>query len=234
MHTDSCDVPIGILSALRGELGSWPGRAERTRRIAGLDVFESNRGDRPVLATVAGVGKVAAAHGASVLITAGARILLIVGTAGGLRRGLVPGTMVHCRTAFQADLAVRETRQVEADPDLLAAWSSATAGETGWFLTADRPVLTPWRRFRLARAFAGPCVADMETAAAGAVAHRAGVPWAALRAVTDRAGWGASLGFRKNYPGQAGRAADAVEDLLRVLASTSGLNPATSEPRSRP
>ena len=93
-------------------------------------------------------------------------------------------------------------------------------GPEGWFLTADRPVINPWRRLRLARAFAGPCVADMETAAAAAVAARAGVPWAALRAVTDVPGWTGPVGsgsFRKHFPTQAGRAADSVPDLLAAL-----------------
>lgn len=215
-------APIGILSALRGELGAWPARADRSRVVAGLEVQESRWEGRTILSTAAGVGKVAAAHGATALIGSGARILLIVGTAGGLRRNLGPGTLVHCRTAFQVDLAVRDSRQAEADPGILESWRSVVEGEVGWFLTADRPVLTPWRRLRLARAFAGPCVADMETAAAAAVACRAGVPWAALRAVTDRAGWGASLGFRQNYQGQAGRAADAVEGLLGVLVPGAG------------
>jgi nucleoside phosphorylase len=157
-----------------------------------------------------------------VLIGAGATAgLLVVGVCGGLRQFLTPGSLVHCLTAVQADFAVRADREHASDPDLRAAWEAVAPGHTGWFLTADRPVLNLWRRLRLARAFTGPCVADMETAAAAAVASRSGIPWAALRAVTDR-GTGAGLAsFRAHFPVQAGRAADTVPALLARLSAAS-------------
>jgi hypothetical protein len=98
-----------------------------------------------------------------------------------------------------------------------AAWREVASGPEGWFLTADRPVLSLWRRLRLARAFAGPCVAEMETAAAAAVAVQAGVPWAALRTVTDRATLGGIASFRRHYPTCASLAADTVERLVTRL-----------------
>jgi adenosylhomocysteine nucleosidase len=209
----------GVLCALPEELGGLGDRARARRAVAGLELLELELDGGPALACVGGVGKVMAARAATLLLAAGAtRRLLVVGTCGGLRRHLGPGTLVHCRTSFQVDLAVRAGRQVEADPELLEAWRELVPGEAGWFLTADRPVLTPWRRLRLARAFAGSCVADMETAAAAAVARAAGVPWAALRAVTDGAGLGTGAAFRVHYPVQAGRAADTVPALLSRLA----------------
>lgn len=208
------DAPLGVLCALPGELGSLRRAATATRAVLGLEFLELEVAGRRVLACAGGVGKAAAAGAAAALLGEGARGLLVVGTCGGLRRGLVTGTLVHCRVAFQADLAVREARQFESRAAWRAAWRAVAPGPEGWFLTADRPVLTPWRRLRLARAFAGPCVADMETAAAAAVAARAGLPWAALRAVTDGAGIGTARAFRRNYPTQAGRAADSVVELL--------------------
>jgi nucleoside phosphorylase len=142
---------------------------------------------------------------------------LVVGTCGGLRQNLCPGTLVHCTRAAQVDLAVRAGREIDSDPALRAAWRAVAPGEEGWFLTADRPVLSIWRRLRLARAFAGPCVAEMETAAAAVVAQGAGVPWAALRAVTDRATLGGAAAFRIHFQTQAARAADTVGALLARL-----------------
>ncbi len=212
---------LGLLCALPEELGSVRARSTRMRRCQGLDLFELEIAGIPALACVSGVGKVMAARAATVLINEGATGgLFVAGTCGGLRRSLQPGSLVHCTRAVQVDLAVRETREVDADPTWRRAWLAVAPGFEGWFLTADRPVLTPWRRLRLARAFAGPCVADMETAAAAAVASRAGVRWAALRAVTDLADPFRKGGFRKNFPLQAGRAADTwvalVEKLSRV------------------
>jgi nucleoside phosphorylase len=125
--------------------------------------------------------------------------------------------LVHCTVARQVDLAHRHLREVQADENLRRAWQKVLPGEEGWFLTADRPVLSFWRRLRLARAFAGPCVAEMETAAAAAVAAAAGVPWAGLRAVTDRATPGGGASFRLHFGAQAPRAADSIPALLAEL-----------------
>jgi nucleoside phosphorylase len=209
---------IGILCALPAELGSLRDLASRARPRQGLDLLEIDLDGSACLARVGGVGKVMAARAASVLIGEGAdRAMLIVGTCGGLRQSLAPGTLVHCSTAAQVDLAHRNGRELESDRTLRAAWRRVAPGVEGWFLTADRPVLSLWRRIALARAFAGPCVADMETAAAAAVASSASVPWASLRAVTDRATLGGAAAFRLNFPAQAGRAADTVKFLLAEL-----------------
>lgn len=207
------EQPVGVLCALAPELGRLAGLARGRRSVQNLELLELP-GELPTLACVAGVGKVHAARGAALLLASGARTLLVVGTCGGLSRGLAPGDLVHCTTAFQVDLALREGRSCDADGGLRERWERVAPGQRGWFLTADRPVLTPWRRLRLARAFRGPCVADMETAAAAAVARAAGVPFAGLRVVTDRAGWGTPVAFRANFPRLAGVAADTLPGLL--------------------
>ncbi len=208
----------GVLCALPEEFGTLA-LHERTRRTrAGLTIRELEIGGIPALACISGVGKVLAARAASLLIAEGAtRGLLVVGTCGGLVRGLDVGTLVHCTRAHQTDLGAREGREVLSDERLRLAWQRVEPGREGWFLTADRPVLSWWRRLRLARAFAGPCVAEMETAAIGAVAAAAGVPWAALRAVTDRANPLAGASFRLHIPSQGPRAADSIPALLREL-----------------
>jgi len=211
-------APVGVLAALPGELGSLiDDGAARERRRLGVRIFERELGGVPILAAVSGVGKVAAATAAGALLAEGVRGLLVVGTCGALVRGLPAGTLVHCSTAFQTDLAVREGRQVEADPAWLAAWQEAVPGPSAWFLTADRPVITPWRRLRLRRAFAGPCVAEMETAAVAAVARASGLPWAAMRVVTDMAGPLTARRFRQNYPTMAGIPADSLRILIPRL-----------------
>lgn len=211
-------APVGVLAALPRELGALLVEPdEGGRRRLGLSLLERRIEGVPVLAAVSGVGKVAAARAAGALLAEGARGLLVVGTCGGLVRGLTPGTLVHCTHAFQTDLAVREGRRVESDPAWRTAWREVAPGEEGWFLTADRPVITPWRRVRLRRAFAGPCVADMETAAAASVAVGAGLPWAALRVVTDLAGPLTARRFRQNYPTMAGWPADTLRWLLPGL-----------------
>jgi adenosylhomocysteine nucleosidase len=209
--------PIGVLAALPGELGALPRMAEQSHMVGGLRIHQLTLEGRAVLAACGGVGKVNGAGAAALLLSQGAEILLVVGTAGALTRQTPVGTLVHCQRAFQADLAVREHRQQEPHSLILACWQRVCPATQGWFLTADRPVLNPWRRFRLARAFSGPAVADMETGAAARVAERAGVPWGALRVVTDAAGFGAGRSFAQNYAGLAALPADSLGELLREL-----------------
>lgn len=212
---------FGVLAALPEELGSLSDLALERRTRIGLEVLSLDPdrcGGFRVLACVGGIGKVLAARAASVLLSEGVdKGLLVVGTCGGLRQSLAPGTLLHCTIAAQVDLAHRRSREVPSDPVLRAAWRSVAPGPEGWFLTADRPVLSLVKRIRLARAYAGPCAADMETAAAAAVAAEAGIPFAGLRAVTDRATLFALAAFRANYRTHAGRAADTVSSLLATL-----------------
>jgi len=222
VHAGGQESPVtAVLCALPEELGALRERAVSTHPRHGLELLELELDEGPALACVGGVGKVRAAHAAALLLAEGAGRLLVVGTCGGLRKHLGPGALVHCERAAQTDLAVREGREAAPDPQLAAAWREEVPGHLGWFLTADRPVISAWRRLRLARAFSGDCVADMETAAAAAVAVTAGVPWAALRAVTDRASHLTAASFRHHYPVQAGRAADTIPGLLRRLTELS-------------
>ena len=208
---------IGVLCALPAELGPLAGEGVASASL-GLELRELGLGGRRVLTCVGGVGKVRAAQGAAALIHAGARrALLVVGVAGGLTRGLEPGVLVHCTRAVQADFAVRHDREFEAGPEILSTWRLRAPGTDAWFLTADRPVMSRWRRWRLTRTLRSPAVADMETAAAAAVASAAGIPWGALRAVTDRADGAGFLSFRRHFGEQAGRAAATVEALLGGL-----------------
>jgi adenosylhomocysteine nucleosidase len=205
---------IGVVCALEAELGSLAPRVRARHRVQGLDLLELDASTR-VLACVAGIGKVRAAHAAAALVAAGAqRALLVVGTCGSLSRGLAVGHLVHCTAAIQVDLAVRSDREFVSDSALRRAWLAVAGGSEAAFLTADRPVLSPWRRLRHARLRPGPCIADMETAAVAVVANAAGVPWAALRAVTDGAGLFSAREFRRHYPTCAGLAADTVERLV--------------------
>ncbi len=210
-----------ILAALPEELAVLEARRTRTSSTQGLELWELDLGAARAVACVGGVGKVNSAHATGVLFSTGAtRGLFVVGVCGALRQSLSIGTLVHCERAVQTDLALRKEREVTSDEQLREIWRKVAGGARGWFLTADRPVLSLWRRLRLARAFAGACVADMETAAAAAVAKKAGVPWAALRAVTDGATEGGALSFRRNFGAQADRAAASIPALVKALADS--------------
>ena len=214
MDKHDFEAGVGVLCALPQELGSLVAPDWRRIEVQGIRMAQGEIAGCPVWASCVGVGKVAAAHGAALLLAQGVGQLMVVGTCGGLQAALQPGNMVHCEVAIQADLALREGRLSRADPALLERWRSAAPGPLATFLSADRPVLNPWHRRRLRRAWPGTSVADMETAAAAAVAARAQIPWAALRTVTDRAGLGAGAAFRRNFESMAGLAADTLHRVL--------------------
>ncbi len=210
---------FGIIAALREELGDLDRHEVARHSASGLEIHELAIAGQRVLATVGGIGKVCAARAAAVLLERGAtRGLLVVGTCGGLTKGLSPGHFVHCKLAIQTDFAARAGREVASDGRLFAAWQSIVPGTPTSFLTADRPVLSTWRRLRLRKAFQGACVAEMETAAVASVASLAGVPWAALRVVTDNADHLGLISFKLNFPELAARAAATVPALLESLS----------------
>lgn len=244
-------VLTGVVAALPAELGPLlggsggggggtarrGGRADRSRlgtRIHEVDAWEGAEEDGRIVAAISGVGKVAAARAAAALVAEGATRLLVVGTCGGLGPSEEVGQLVHARRAVQWDLAVREGREFEADGALLEAWRAVAGGSEGTFLTADRPAIRLRDRVRRARAAAGrhpgPAVADMEVAAVAAVASQAGIPWAALKVVSDarptllatlRGAGGGLRAFEEALRAHGGRPAATVPALCRALTERS-------------
>jgi nucleoside phosphorylase len=239
---------VGVVAALPGELGGFLppadglGRAHRTAFGVELHrpVLEGVSVD--VLSACSGVGKVAAAHAALALISAGAEALFMVGTCGGLAQQQRVGELIHVVEAVQWDLSVREGREARAAQELWRPWMEQCPGTPGLALTADRPAMRWISRLRRARAVRsrvgprpvnelapkgdfeggpgvypsslGPLapVADMETAAMGAAAERSGIPWASLRVISD-----AQRPLMHQVTGR-GRAASSFLDNYRVQA----------------
>lgn len=216
-------APIGIVAALAEELAPLERFVVARRVECGLEVCELDIDGVAARACVTGVGKVMASK-AAMLLVARERVgeLLMVGVCGGLSPQLVPGTLVHCLRAVQSDLWVRPGRETEADSELREAWREVVPAVSATFVTADRAVFNPLRGWRLRRGFGGPLVCDMETAAVAAVAYSAGLPWAALRAVTDQPSFVDFGAFRRHFPVQAGRAAETVPDLLKRRSGRGG------------
>ncbi len=186
----------------------------------GVSLFEIGEGG-PMLA-VCGVGKVAAAHGAMAMLAAGARGLLMVGTGGAISRDLKVGDLVHGSGFVQADLAVREGRETPPYAAWSSAWQNLAPGREGLILSADRPVMGLRARSRLRKAYSGTLLADMEAAAIAAVCLRAKVPFAALKVVTDFAGFASGRTFARHFADEAGRPARTLASLWVGGAQSAG------------
>lgn len=228
------DRAVGLLAALPEELGPYRSRGCSIGRPLGVRIHGHGAAGTgvPLLTALSGVGKVAAAHAAAALLDAGALSLLVVGTCGGLRRGDEEGAMVVAGRCIQWDLGVREGREPVPDARIVRLWREVVPDAMpGVVLTADRAALRWIDRARRARTFrAGTAatqrlgvdenetvVADMETAAVGAVAERAGVPFAALRVISD-----ARTGPWRGVARRLSRSGGARETLVRNLGRFGG------------
>lgn len=167
--------PVGLVAALPAEAQTLFGRR---RRLPLQEVIDD--GER--LIVVAGMGRERAARAASLLLEAGARSLVSWGCAGALHDGLTAGTVVLPSTVLDGQ------RELPTD----AAWragcqellGAALRVDTRALLTVDA-VMTSDVAKQAAFARHGAVAVDMESAAIGAVAADAGMPFLVVRAIAD-------------------------------------------------
>ncbi len=158
-------APILIVGALRAETLPILQALAHRRRHRGL--WAGHLGGPPLLVTTCGVGpRRAAAHTRAVLAQHRPRAVLSVGTCGALVDGLRVGDIVHDAHGWATLEGLRPAR----------------------IHTVDRAVWSPARRAALAAA--GHEVVEMEAAAVRTAAEAAGLPFGALKVVSDRAGAG--------------------------------------------
>lgn len=157
--------PIAVVHALSVE------RAGLVGADAELRVYQS------------GPGPERAAQAARAAIEAGARALVSWGLAGGLEPEVVPGTVVvpeHVVTengpAAVADSAWQAALAAALEPDF--------AVSAGALLSTEHVLATPREKVRAALA-TGAVAVDLESAAIGLAAARAGLPFVAVRVVAD-------------------------------------------------
>jgi adenosylhomocysteine nucleosidase len=217
---DLSPVDVCVLAALPQELAPLDAHTASRSSRAGLEFTSGELAGLTFRSVVAGVGKVAAARAATLLLDTRPRLgLLVVGVCGGLALDQRIGALVHATAAVQCDLYLPRRGAESADQALANTWREIVPGPSAVYMTADRAAIMPWRRWlRRRRSTGGPAVADMETAAAAWVARSCGVPWAALRAISDTQGPFASRSFARHFHEQAPRAAATLPSLFAHLA----------------
>lgn len=200
-----------VLTAMAVEAEALTARIEHgaTAARAGLRSTGGRLGAARVTVAVTGIGKVAAARACQRLLTEAPRSLVLVG---GISGGLGPraplGTLVVADAAVQHDLDVRPlVREVGMVPELgvarleaaaqpssrmLAAAQAAAPGLgapaiTGLLVSGDQVIRSATQRDRILADFPDALAVDMETAAIAHVARLEGVPWAAIRVISDTA-----------------------------------------------
>ena len=238
----------GVVAAMHPELAAVLERLpdEQRQRVAGRDFWVGHWHAHEVVAVLSGVGKVAAATTATLLIERfGVDALLFTGTAGGLGDGVRVGDLVlageflqhdtdasplfprfevplYGRARFATDAALSArlgaaARQVLARAsDTLGAHAvaefalHAPAVHRGLVVSGDRFVATSAESAALRQALPEALAVEMEGAAVAQVCHDYGLPFAALRTVSDRADDSAHVDFMRFIDQVASRYSAAV------------------------
>jgi adenosylhomocysteine nucleosidase len=197
-----------IVSAMHEELSAvlalMPDEHKVT--LAGRDFFDGHLHGKPVVAVLSRIGKVAAATTAALLIERfKVDRIVFTGVAGGLAKGVERGDVVIADAFMQHDLDAspifpkyevplygcdRFPTDAALTRDLAAAVRRALPGtrvHRGLVASGDRFVSTTAESLALQAALPGALAVEMEGAAIAQVCHDFGVPFAAVRTISDRA-----------------------------------------------
>ena len=210
---------------------------EKKLPVAGRDFWQGHLHGHAVIAVLSRIGKVAAATTATALIERfGVTRIVFTGVAGGLAPGVQVGDIVVADSFLQHDLDAspifpryevplygtsRFPTDVALSDTLARAAQAALPGvplHRGLVLSGDRFVSTTSEARALQAALPDALAVEMEGAAIAQVCHDYGLPFAAVRTVSDRADDAAHGDFTRFVEEVASRhSAAIVASLLRSL-----------------
>ena len=227
------NAPIGIIGAMQIEIEGL--KAEMTGMteevIGGVRFARGDLCGVDTVLAVCGVGKVFAAIAAETMILRYApRALLNTGVAGGLAEGLRVGDIVLADAVVQHDMDTSPLGdpvgmlsglgivRIPTDEKLLAVLKKAAerAGfshRVGTIATGDQFIASEAQKARIAANF-GAIACEMEGGAIGQVATVNGVPFAALRAISDG---GDGMEFSAFVALAAARSVALTEEFVKTL-----------------
>lgn len=184
---------IAVFAAMEAEIRPLLGPAalRGTGQAAGFPVMHVDFAGSPGLVCRTGLGRRADEAARAVLAAYPPKAVLSVGTAGGLSPALSSGDVVICERVSALASSSPGVEPVRADPNLLTAATEAgeEAGVTvhiGRSLTVDGVVWGADEKASLRRR-TGNDIVEMESYWVGRAASQAGVPFLAVRVVSDGA-----------------------------------------------
>ena len=223
--------PVLVVAALEEEAHELVRRMPRSENVGPrLAIWE---GDGLVV-IVGGVGKVAASMATQYACDVfKPRAAVAIGLAGALEDGVRPGQLVVASGAVQHDLDGRPLTEakgvipglgiaiISSDPAatekvLTSARLESRDARSGLVLTGDQIVTSRGMRDALRGEFPDAACLDMETAAFAQVAHQNGLPWTALRVISDSAD--DSFDLRRVMGLGVSTAAQLFESIIQTVA----------------
>ncbi len=228
-------MTLAIVAAMHEELAAVLALMpdESRVRAAGRDFYRGHLHGQEVVAVLSRIGKVAAATTAPALIERfGASAVVFTGVAGGLGPGVRVGDVVvageflqhdldaspifprhevplYGRARFATDAALSE-RLVRAAREALPQ----APLHQGLIVSGDRFVSTTAEALALQRELPDALAVEMEGAAIAQVCHDYGVPYAAVRTISDRADDAAPGDFTRFVQDVASRYSAAIVERL--------------------
>lgn len=224
-----------LIAAMREELAALLPAIEgaTTGQVGGREFWIGHLAGQPVVAVLAGIGKVAAAITATLLVDHyQVERMLFVGVAGGLGAGVKVGDVVVANALLQHDMdasplfprhevPLTGLARFPVDPvfsDAVARGAQAAlatpAGRggtlhRGLIISGDRFVATAAESTALRAALPDALAVEMEGAAVAQVCHAFNIPLAVVRSISDRADDTAHVDFSaflREVAGPLGRA----------------------------
>ncbi|MFZ3121093.1 MAG: 5'-methylthioadenosine/adenosylhomocysteine nucleosidase [Variovorax sp.] len=201
-------APLAIVAAMHEELASVLDRMPDERKVvvAGREFWQGHLHGYEVVAVLARIGKVAAATTAAVLAERfEVGRVVFTGVAGGLGNGVQVGDVVVASEFLQHDMDASPIfprhevplygrSRFAADGGLAAALCEAARTalpqarvHQGLIISGDRFVSTTAEARALQTELPHALAVDMEGAAFAQVCHDFGLPFAAVRTISDRA-----------------------------------------------
>ena len=227
-------APIAILSAIHEEQHALLALVDDVERIeiAGRQFHCGQLHGRSVVLVLSGIGKVAAAATATLLVDRfAAGELLFIGVAGGLHADVAVGDVVVARSLLQHDMdasplfpryEVPLTGRSHFDADLQRATALAHSARRcvagtcrvheGLVVSGDRFVSSAAESAALRKALPDALAVEMEGAAVAQVCSDFGRPFAVLRSISDRADDAAHVDFSRFVADVASVHARAIVD----------------------
>ena len=230
-------VKLGIIGAMDVEVATLMEHAHDAvlSERAGMRFCEGTLAGMPVVIAKCGIGKVSAGMCVQVMCDLyGVTHIVNTGVAGSLDAAIDIADLVVSTDALYHDMDVTplgyEPGQLPgmdclafpADPALRAAIEHAAAVAapdvhvfSGRVVSGDQFIASSQAKERLAQEFGGMCC-EMEGAAIAHACHVNGVPFAVVRAISDKADGSAEMAYPEFEASSAARCAAVVEELCRA------------------